>query len=353
MSFVAKRAVGTHLNWNKHIDDRIASTSNVLAQSKEIKMLGLGPAMVEHLDGKFEAETQAALKDRNYFVATLTLAAFADSVTPVVVIAGTIFWSRKSDTLTASDFFTTLAFVKLASDPLVIFLEFFPYWTNGFASLKRIQEYLAIPEKTDTRNFVSAPAECHSVAKHVVTGTNIGHSTAVSGQSSSMEAETMELQTMHVQKPSAPARPALEMLNLSMTTDSSDFIVKDVSLSIPTGSVAMFCGPVGCGKSSLLKSALGEIAPSAGQINLGAETVAYCGQAPWIINTTIQNNVVGRGIFNAARYAKVISMCALDVDFAQLPDGDQTMAGTEGCNLSGGQKSRIVSSLTHFELYIP
>ena len=34
-------------------------------------------------------------------------------------------------------------------------------------------------------------------------------------------------------------------------------------------------------------------------------------------------------------------MCQLEPDLKQLPDGDQTVIGERGINLSGGQKARV------------
>jgi ATP-binding cassette subfamily C (CFTR/MRP) protein 4 len=38
---------------------------------------------------------------------------------------------------------------------------------------------------------------------------------------------------------------------------------------------------------------------------------------------------------------QVIQVCALKIDFEQLPYGDKTIVGERGVLLSGGQKARI------------
>ena len=41
------------------------------------------------------------------------------------------------------------------------------------------------------------------------------------------------------------------------------------------------------------------------------------------------------------RYKDVLRMCQLEPDMKQLPDGDETVIGERGINLSGGQKARV------------
>ena len=38
---------------------------------------------------------------------------------------------------------------------------------------------------------------------------------------------------------------------------------------------------------------------------------------------------------------QVVKACALEPDFSQLSEGDQTLIGENGINLSGGQKQRV------------
>lgn len=359
ISFVARRAVSTRLGWNKLIQTRIEATSNALAQSKEIMMIGLGPSIAKHLQECFEAETQAAIKDRNYFTAALTLAAFADSVTPVVVIAGTLFWTRASEALSTSEFFATIAFVKLVSAPLAIFLEYLPYWTTGFASLQRLQEYLALEEQGDPRRLVldaetTATATSASSGGNPLVGDTAGVEISVSNRKRRGENRAVRTATAFADEGilpcssataiSIPVAFAVEFIHVSLTSYSSQFILRDVSLSIPIGSVAMVFGPVGCGKSTFARAILGEVEPSDGQIAVTAGSIAYCAQTTWMRNATLQSNVIGNDVYDEARYLRVIHICALDVDFAQLPRGDQTIAGTDGCNLSGGQRSRLVGN---------
>ena len=64
-------------------------------------------------------------------------------------------------------------------------------------------------------------------------------------------------------------------------------------------------------------------------------------QIPFIENATIRDNILFGLPFDAGRYRKVLSVCALEKDLAMLPDGELTDIGANGINLSGGQRWRI------------
>ncbi|BAE60510.1 unnamed protein product [Aspergillus oryzae RIB40] len=88
---------------------------------------------------------------------------------------------------------------------------------------------------------------------------------------------------------------------------------------------------------------LGEIPCSQGLVRRYFKDVAYCDQVPWLRNITIRQNIIGDSSysFNEKLYDSVIEACALKTDFSQLPEGDQTIVGSNGVTLSGGQKQRI------------
>ena len=70
-------------------------------------------------------------------------------------------------------------------------------------------------------------------------------------------------------------------------------------------------------------------------------SVVYCAQQPWIMNSTLKENIVFGSPFDAERYARVLRVCALLPDLEILPKGDETEIGEKGINLSGGQKHRV------------
>ncbi|XP_068459288.1 ATP-binding cassette sub-family C member 8 isoform X2 [Clinocottus analis] len=143
--------------------------------------------------------------------------------------------------------------------------------------------------------------------------------------------------------------------------------LSNVDIKIPFGKLTMIVGQVGCGKSSLLLAALGEMQRISGAVswnslpNLESEgdesptdrdaagdgeirkrgAVAYASQKPWLLNATLVENITFEMPMIKPRYKAVIEACSLQPDIDILPQGDLTEIGERGIILSGGQKQRI------------
>uniref|UniRef100_A0A804HI74 ATP binding cassette subfamily C member 8 n=1 Tax=Homo sapiens TaxID=9606 RepID=A0A804HI74_HUMAN len=142
--------------------------------------------------------------------------------------------------------------------------------------------------------------------------------------------------------------------------------LSNITIRIPRGQLTMIVGQVGCGKSSLLLAALGEMQKVSGAVfwsslpdsEIGEDPsperetatdldirkrgpVAYASQKPWLLNATVEENIIFESPFNKQRYKMVIEACSLQPDIDILPHGDQTQIGERGINLSGGQRQRI------------
>uniref|UniRef100_A0A7N8XK97 ATP-binding cassette, sub-family C (CFTR/MRP), member 8 n=1 Tax=Mastacembelus armatus TaxID=205130 RepID=A0A7N8XK97_9TELE len=132
--------------------------------------------------------------------------------------------------------------------------------------------------------------------------------------------------------------------------------LSNVDIKIPFGKLTMIVGQVGCGKSSLLLAALGEMQRVSGTVTWNSPTdrdaagdgdirkrgaVAYASQKPWLLNATVVENITFEMPMIKPRYNAVIEACSLQPDIDILPQGDQTEIGERGIILSGGQKQRI------------
>ncbi|XP_074853850.1 ATP-binding cassette sub-family C member 8 isoform X8 [Carettochelys insculpta] len=143
--------------------------------------------------------------------------------------------------------------------------------------------------------------------------------------------------------------------------------LSNIDIRIPQGQLTMIVGQVGCGKSSLLLAALGEMQKISGNVFWNSSipdsetgedvspekettvdtevrkrgSVAYASQKPWLLNATVEENITFESPFNKQRYKAVIDACSLQPDIDILPHGDQTQIGERGINLSGGQRQRI------------
>ncbi|KAG9246127.1 ABC transporter-like protein [Calycina marina] len=138
---------------------------------------------------------------------------------------------------------------------------------------------------------------------------------------------------------------------------SEAFRLMNLNINFVIGKLNIIAGPTGSGKTSLLMALLGEMTMIKGQVNLPggsnredaridpenglAESVAYCAQQAWLVNATIEDNILFATPLDEQRYKDVVVACALKRDLEILDNGDQTLVGEKGITLSGGQKQRI------------
>ena len=130
------------------------------------------------------------------------------------------------------------------------------------------------------------------------------------------------------------------------------FKLHQISLSVRCGELLAVVGGVGSGKTSLLYALLGELElsdnqPGAQQAGKRAHvlcrrgSVAYAAQTPFIVNATLQDNILFGLPYDADKYARILDVCCLRSDLRILPQGDMSEIGEQGINLSGGQKARL------------
>ncbi|KAJ2363576.1 hypothetical protein IW150_006699, partial [Coemansia sp. RSA 2607] len=124
-----------------------------------------------------------------------------------------------------------------------------------------------------------------------------------------------------------------------LSTDESP-LVDNVSIQCKRSELAAVIGKVGSGKSSLVSAILGDMFKVSGNVFIRG-SIAYVPQQPWIINATLQDNILFGHELDPEFYDKVIEACALKPDLEMLPAGDMTEIGEKGINLSGGQKARL------------
>jgi len=120
----------------------------------------------------------------------------------------------------------------------------------------------------------------------------------------------------------------------------SRVLIKNVTFAIPRGGLTVIIGPTGSGKTTLLETILGQLVISRGSMKVQGST-AYVPQTPWIMNTTVRNNVVFFDKDDPEKLSSAIRSCQLGPDIDSFAGGLETEIGEKGVNLSGGQKSRL------------
>lgn len=131
-------------------------------------------------------------------------------------------------------------------------------------------------------------------------------------------------------------------------------ILKDVSLSIPAGSMTALVGPSGSGKSTIAKLIASLWDVKSGSICIGGvdirelsleeynRRVAYVSQDNYLFDDTIRENIrMGRMDATDAEVEEAAKKSGCHEFIMQLENGYDTVAGGAGGHLSGGERQRI------------
>ena len=151
-----------------------------------------------------------------------------------------------------------------------------------------------------------------------------------------------------------PAAQRVEVSGLSFCYDGGAPIFEGVSFSAQPGDIIGVTGPVACGKSTLGRVFLCE-RPYGGSVHIGgrelselspreaASTVGYLGHDPELWNDTVEENVRCGEAGDAMRF---LALTALDGEVRAMERGLQTVVGSGGVRLSGGQAQRLALART-------
>ena len=149
----------------------------------------------------------------------------------------------------------------------------------------------------------------------------------------------------------APADVTLDRLSFAYGDEP---IFSGLSLTAHPGDIIGVTGPVACGKSTLGRVFLCEAAYG-GSLRFGerefselsqheiSETVGYLGHDPELFSDTVQNNVLCGKQEEAMPY---LSAVALSDEVLAMENGMDTVIGTGGVRLSGGQAQRLALART-------
>lgn len=135
---------------------------------------------------------------------------------------------------------------------------------------------------------------------------------------------------------------SIERAFFSEGQDHLNVVLFNVNLKVLAGELVVIHGPAGAGKSMLLTSLIGEANRPRGSVYVSDQyKIAYCSQDPWLQTLSIRDNILFGTEFEEVRYWRVLDACCLHDDLATLANGDETVVGPKGINLSGGQKARV------------
>lgn len=146
-----------------------------------------------------------------------------------------------------------------------------------------------------------------------------------------------------------PDGEPLEVKGVSFAYPGCEPTFQNLTFSAKPGDIIGITGPVACGKSTLGRMFLCE-EPYSGSIRLGnrelsdltareiSERIGYLGHDPELWNDTIKANVL---CGETADPMAALSLTAMDKEVRSMEQGVNTMVGSSGVRLSGGQAQRL------------
>ncbi|WXC66418.1 hypothetical protein SNK03_012197 [Fusarium graminearum] len=323
---IGKMMVSRQIKYQKATQDRINLTNEVLSSMKPVKMLGLSERFQSLISQKRDDEISTAKHYRLINVYLNMITNCNIGMTEAITFGAYAIAAKlgNGEPFSAAQAITALSILGVMMEPLSQLLGSIPGSFSVFGCFTRMEDFLTLEERVDRRQIQ-------------------GRHTESSRESTRPVQETFQSTAMReIQIGADGSKILIADGNFNWGEKA---VLQDINTSFPShkdGSLTMLVGPVGSGKSSLLKAILGETTSSNGSVSLNVSEVAFCDQTPWVMNATIRANIIAESKgYDSAWFDTVVSACDLTIDLGRLPEGDRTQVGEQGIKLSGGQKQRI------------
>ena len=151
-----------------------------------------------------------------------------------------------------------------------------------------------------------------------------------------------------------PQNASVELKSVHFSYDGEKEVLKDISLTIPAGQTVAFVGPSGGGKTTLANLISRFFDPQSGMVKIGGvnvkdipkeelmNTVSFVFQNSRLIKASILENVrMGKPEATREEVLTALHHAQCDDILEKLPQGVDTVIGTKGVYLSGGEQQRI------------
>ena len=154
--------------------------------------------------------------------------------------------------------------------------------------------------------------------------------------------------------PMHPKDGSVELEQVHFSYNGEKDVLNGISISIPAGQTVAFVGPSGGGKTTLANLISRFFDPQSGTVRVGGvdvrdipkeelmNTVSFVFQNSRLIKTSIFENVrLGKPEATREEVMAALKNAQCDDILEKLPDGMDTVIGTKGVYLSGGEQQRI------------
>ena len=301
-------------------DERVTLVSQAISGVRVMKMSGWEDNFEERIATIRKKEVDQIEKVNTYRVLNEAIFYVCNVTTSVIIF---IIHVATGGVLTPRNVFTTMVLINVAQMEITKHLSLAVMGVSEcWVSISRIQRFLETPEleRNEELPLMKDDNGDAAVIASAVTCYWNGGTRKSSTLPGSNDVEN---------------NPQLDTTGLIVA-------LENVALEFDMGSLTCAIGAVGSGKSALIQMLAGELPISTGSLRKHDHlSVAYAPQDPWIMDGTVKENIMLGLDHDAEFYNKIITACGLNVDLGQLRDGEDTIVGDRGVQLSGGQRARI------------
>lgn len=151
-----------------------------------------------------------------------------------------------------------------------------------------------------------------------------------------------------------PKDSSVTLSDVHFSYDGKKEVIRGVSMNIGAGQTVAFVGPSGGGKSTLASLIARFFDVKGGSIKIGGsdirnipkeklmESVSFVFQDSKLIKATVSENVkMGKPDASNLEVAEALKIARCDDIIEKLPNGINTVIGTKGVYLSGGEQQRL------------
>ncbi|XP_028812178.1 ATP-binding cassette sub-family C member 8-like isoform X3 [Denticeps clupeoides] len=365
--FVATKLSQAQKSTLEYSSERLKKTSELLRGIKLLKLYAW-----EHIFRDSIEQT------RHKELSSLrTFALFTSVSTVLITFVAHVHISR--DNLSPAVAFASLSLFHILVTPLFLLSSVLRATVKGLVSVQKLSEFFSseeiegepepkasTPTNSSNHNNIKSVYLCQLHAKNLLNRKRTIKPDA-NGSASKISPNSEP-------PPGHNEDVCIKIINGYFTWTQGCPTLSNIDIKVPFGRLTMVVGQVGSGKSSLLLAAMGEMQKMSGsiswnslhkpyseregsfenhtsgsKINRKRSAVAYASQRPWLLNATLEENIMFDTPPNQSRYREVIDACSLAPDIESLPQGDQTVIGEQGIILSGGQRQRISVARTLYQ----
>lgn len=280
---------------NRITDQRVSLTQEILQSVRFVKYFGWESSFIARLHELRAREISAIqmlLSIRNAILAvSLSLPIFASMLSFIT-------YSLSGHGLNPAQIFSSLALFNGLRMPLNLLPLVIGQITDGWSSLKRVEEFLLAEEQNE--DVVRRMDGENAIEMHGASFTWEKSPT----QKKDGEKEKKPVAAAGKEKP-APENGDGTADGPLTETEREPFHLEELNLAIGRNELIAVIGTVGSGKSSLLAALAGDMRKTAGEVVLGALR-AFCPQYSWIQNTTVRDNILFGKEMDESWYREVI-----------------------------------------------